>query len=47
MNNPAELEHEALAMFKDWLDAACKTDFSTIRSRARRTGSATVSFPSG
>jgi pyridoxamine 5'-phosphate oxidase len=26
MDNPAELEQEALAMFKDWLDAACKTD---------------------
>ena len=26
MNNPPELEHEALAMFKDWLDAACKTE---------------------
>jgi pyridoxamine-phosphate oxidase len=25
MTNPAELEHEALAMFQDWLDAACKT----------------------
>jgi pyridoxamine 5'-phosphate oxidase len=26
MNNTAELDLEALAMFKDWLDAACKTD---------------------
>ncbi len=25
MNIPAKLEHEALAMFQDWLDAACKT----------------------
>jgi pyridoxamine 5'-phosphate oxidase len=26
MTNIPELDHEALAMFQDWLDAACKTD---------------------
>jgi pyridoxamine 5'-phosphate oxidase len=40
MTNTAGLEHEALAMFQDWLDAACKTDLHEPTAMALATANA-------
>jgi pyridoxamine 5'-phosphate oxidase len=40
MTSTAGLEHEALAMFQDWLDAACKTDLHEPTAMALATANA-------